>query len=52
MNKIFITHFFVGFIISEIPIVSVFGCFPLYIYIYIYYYSLFARIPHNHIIEI
>ena len=30
MNILFIKHFFVGFIVSEIPRVSVFGYFPLY----------------------
>ena len=29
MNIVFIKHFFVGFIVSEIPRVSVFCCFPL-----------------------
>ena len=29
MNILFINHFFVGFIVSEIPKVSVFGYFPL-----------------------
>ena len=29
MNILFIKHFFVGFIVSEIPRVSVFGYFPL-----------------------
>ena len=29
MNILFIKHFFVGFMISEIPRVSVFGYFPL-----------------------
>ena len=38
MNMLFITYFFVGFNVSEIPKVSVFGYFPLYIYIYIYIY--------------
>ena len=30
MNILFIKLFFVGFMVSEIPIVSVFGYFPLY----------------------
>ena len=30
MNIVFIKHYFVGFIVSEIPRVSVFGYFPLY----------------------
>ena len=29
MNMLFIKHFFVGFMVSEIPRVSVFGYFPL-----------------------
>ena len=29
MNILFITILFVGFMVSEIPIVSVFGYFPL-----------------------
>ena len=28
MNILFIKHFFVGFMVSEIPIVSVFGYYP------------------------
>ena len=41
MNILFIKHFFVRFMVSEIPIVSVFGHCPYsatfpYIYIYIY----------------
>ena len=31
MNILFNKHFFVGFMVSEIPRVSVFGYFPLYI---------------------
>ena len=31
MNILFITHFFEGFMVSEIPKVSVFDYFPLYI---------------------
>ena len=31
MNNLFIKHFFVGFMVSEIPRVSVFGYFPLYL---------------------
>ena len=38
MNILFITIFVVGFMVFEIPRVSVFGYFPLYIYIYIYRY--------------
>ena len=38
MNILFITIFFVGFMVSEIPRVSVFGYFPLYMYMYIYQY--------------
>ena len=49
MNILFINNFFVGFMVSEIPRVSVFGHCPfsvtfrirllsLYIYIYIYYF--------------
>ena len=30
MNILFIKHFFVGFMVSQIPRVSVFGYFPLY----------------------
>ena len=30
MNILFIKHFFVGFVVSEIPRVSVFGYFPLF----------------------
>ena len=30
MNILLIKHFFVGFMVSEIPRVSVFGYFPLY----------------------
>ena len=33
MNNLLINIFFVGFIVSEIPRVSVFGYFPLYAYI-------------------
>ena len=33
MNIVFIKHFFVGFMVSEIPRVSVIGYFPLPIYI-------------------
>ena len=37
MNMLIIKHFFVGFMVSEIPRVSVFGYFPLYhIHIFIY----------------
>ena len=41
MNILLIKHFFVGFMVSEIPTLSVFGHFPYsvtfpYIYIYIY----------------
>ena len=32
MNILFIKHFFVGFMIYEIPRVSVFAYFPLYTY--------------------
>ena len=32
MNILFIKHFFVGFVVSEIPRVSVFGYFPLHMY--------------------
>ena len=46
MNILFIKHIFVGFMVSEIPRVSVFGHCPysvtflhnIYIYIYIYIY--------------
>ena len=31
MNIVFIKYFFVGFMVSEIPRVAVFGYFPLYI---------------------
>ena len=31
MNILFITSFYVGFMVSEIPRVSVFGYFPLFI---------------------
>ena len=45
MNILFITIFFVGFMVSEIPRVSVFGNCPFsvtfpYYYIFIYYYSI------------
>ena len=30
MNMLFIKHFFVGFMVSDIPRMSVFGYFPLY----------------------
>ena len=30
MNVLFIKHLFVGFMVSEIPRVSVFGYFPLF----------------------
>ena len=50
MNILFIKHFFVGCMVSEISRVSVFGYFPLhivnysiYIYIYIYIY-IFLRV--------
>ena len=33
MNILLITHFFVGFMVSEIPRVSVFGYFALYTYL-------------------
>ena len=33
MNILFITHFCVGFMVSEIPRVSVFGYFPLLVVI-------------------
>ena len=36
MSILFINILFVVFMVSEIPRVSVFGYFPLYIYIYIY----------------
>ena len=42
MNIVFINHFCKGFMVTEIPIVSVFGIVriqllsPIYIYIYIY----------------
>ena len=35
MNILLIKHFFVGFIVSDITRVSVFGYFPLYIIIII-----------------
>ena len=49
MNILLIKHFFVGFMVSEIPRVSVFGYFPLhiiisYVYILIYYYISPTRI--------
>ena len=34
MKMLLITHFFVGFMVSEIPRVSVFGYFPLYVICY------------------
>ena len=56
MNILFIKPFFVGFIVSEIPRVSVFGYFPLYyifayqslsfLYIYIYIYNIILIIAH------
>ena len=36
MNILFIKHFFVGFIVSEIPRVSIFGYFPVSIYVGLY----------------
>ena len=33
MNILFIKHFFVGFMVSEIPRVSIFGYFPLHVYL-------------------
>ena len=39
MNILLIKHFFVGFIVSEIPRVSVFGYFPLLIYIHTFRYT-------------
>ena len=39
MNMLLIKYFFVGFMVSDIPRVSVFGYFPLHIitvFIYIY----------------
>ena len=39
MNILFIKHFFVGFMVSEIPRVSVFGYFPLHDIIYNYIMS-------------
>ena len=58
MNILFIKHFFVGFMVYEIPIVSVFGYFPqiiyiftniinnynIYIYIYIFIYVMIIYI--------
>ena len=46
MNNLFITFFFVGFMVTEIPRVSVFGYFKgefpyVYIYIYIYICSVY-----------
>ena len=38
MNILYINIFFVGFMVSEIPRVSVFGYFPLRIYLFLYYY--------------
>ena len=35
MNILFIKHFFVGFMVSEIPRVSVFGYFPLHVLIFV-----------------
>ena len=41
MNILFIKHFFVGFMVSEIPRVSVFGhCTYSVTFPYIYYYIL------------
>ena len=38
MNILFIKHFFVGFMVSEIPGVSVFGHFPFSVtFLYIVY---------------
>ena len=58
MNILFITNFFVGFMVSEIPRVSVFGhcsysvTFPyreyIYIYIYIYILTLLANDAYTH----
>ena len=39
MNILFIKHFFVGFMVSEIPKVSVFGYFP-YLGEVVFYYNL------------
>ena len=41
MNMLFIKHFFVGLLVSELPRVSVFGYFPLYICIYLNIYNLY-----------
>ena len=38
MNILFIKYFCVGFMVSEIPRVSIFGYFSLHIYSYIYIY--------------
>ena len=51
MNILFIKHFFVGFMVSEIPRVSVFGHYPYsvifpYIINYTIYYSVFASISY------
>ena len=35
MNILFINNFFIGFIVSEIQILAVFGYFPLCIYMYV-----------------
>ena len=35
MNILFIKHFFVGFMVSEIPRMSVFGYFPLIVICFI-----------------
>ena len=42
MNILFIKHFIVGFMVSEIPRVSVFGYFPLHNYFSIQ--SLFQKL--------
>ena len=45
MNILFIKHFFVGFMVSEIPRVSVFGHYPYsvtfpYMCLYVYYINI------------
>ena len=45
MNILFIKTICVGFIVSEIPIVSVFGYFPLYYSTIHYSIELSYRIP-------
>ena len=46
MNMLFIKHFCIGFMVSEIPRISVFGYLPLHIYIYMFilFFNLFESL--------